>query len=250
MHRSPTPTVVLVHGANHDGWCWTPVLERLDRAGVRARTVDLPLDSYDADTRAVRDAVADARVHGPVVLVAHSYGGLPVSAGGHAADRLVFVAARMPLPGRSPAALTPEWNHPGFRESWSVRADGAVTLTAAAREVLYSGSPPALAESAARRWRPMWSRVPEQPLADPAWCTVPSLYVVCLGDRTVRVEAQRACAERAEERVALDCDHSPFFSAPDELTEVLVRQAASVGSDHDRTDRADAGTTRSTVPGW
>jgi pimeloyl-ACP methyl ester carboxylesterase len=219
--------VLLVHGANHDGWCWNPVLERLDRAGVRSRAVDLPLSSYEADTESVRAAVAEARTHGPVVLVGHSYGGLPVSAGGQAADRLVFVAARMPLPDHSPAALTPQWNHPGFRASWRVREDGAVTLTAAAREVLYSGSPPALAEAAARRWRPMWSRVPEQPVADPAWCSVPSLYVVCLRDRTVRVDAQRACAERAQEQEALDCDHSPFFSAPDELSEILVRQATN-----------------------
>jgi len=34
------PWVLLVHGANHDGWCWTPVLDRLARHGVLALRTD------------------------------------------------------------------------------------------------------------------------------------------------------------------------------------------------------------------
>ncbi|MER6956609.1 MULTISPECIES: alpha/beta fold hydrolase [unclassified Streptomyces] len=219
------PLILLVHGANHDGWCWSPVLERLDRIGVAGRAIDLPLTSFEEDTAAVRAAVREAAGARPVVLVAHSYGGLPVTAGGHLADRLVFVAARMPLPGESPAARTPRWGHPEFRAAWDTDDDGAVVLRAEAREVLYSHSPPDLAEAAARRWRPMRSRVPRTPIADPAWTSVPSAYVVCAKDRTVRVEAQRECAAHATESVEIDCDHSPFFSAPDRLTAILAEQA-------------------------
>lgn len=219
--------LVLVHGAHHDGGCWAPVVERLARRGLRALAVDLPLTSYEDDTEAVRAAVRDAAAGGrPVVLVAHSYGGLPVSAGGHGADRLVYVAARMPLPGHSPAALSPEWGYPAFRAASDVREDGAVVLRPEAREVLYSGSPEAAAEEAARRWRPMWSAVPDRPVPDPAWCGRPTLYVVCARDRTVRVEAQRACAAEAMASAELDCDHSPFLSAPDALTSLLADQAA------------------------
>ncbi|WP_460345579.1 alpha/beta fold hydrolase [Actinoallomurus acanthiterrae] len=223
------PLILLVHGAHHDGWCWTPVLERLDRAGLWARTLDLPLTSFEADTSAVRAEVREAARERPVVLVAHSYGGLPVAAGGHGADRLVFVAARMPMAGESPAELTPQWGHLEFRNAWHVREDGAVTLTPAARDALYSGSPANLAEIAARHWRPMWSRVPETSIPDPAWLSVPNAYVVCTRDRTVRVEAQRACAARAGEAVEIDCDHSPFFSAPDRLSQILTEQAMRVG---------------------
>jgi pimeloyl-ACP methyl ester carboxylesterase len=220
--------LVLVHGAHHDGRCWTPVVERLARHGLRALAVDLPLTSYEDDTAAVRAAVRDAAAGGgPVVLVAHSYGGLPVSAGGHGADRLVYVAARMPLPGRSPAALTSRWGRPEFRAAQDVREDGAVVLRPEARAVLYSGSPAGAAEEAARSWRPMWSAVPEDPLPDPAWVSRPTLYVVCARDRTVRVEAQRACAAEAGAYVELDCDHSPFLSAPDALTSLLAAEAGA-----------------------
>jgi pimeloyl-ACP methyl ester carboxylesterase len=219
------PLIVFVHGANHDGWCWTPVLERLERTGLRGQAIDLPLTSFEDDTATVRAAVRDARRDGPVMLVAHSYGGLPVSAGGHGADRLVFVAARMPMPGRSPAELTPRWGHPEFQAACHLGHDGAVRLRPAAREVLYSGSPSGLADLAARRWRPMWSQVPAGPLDRPAWVTVPSAYVICTADRTVRVEAQRACAGQAAESTEIDCDHSPFFSAPARLAEIVAEQA-------------------------
>ncbi len=219
------PLVLLVHGANHDGWCWTPVLERLDHAGLRGVAVDLPLTSFESDAAAVRTAVRQVAEARPVLLVAHSYSGLPVSAGGHDADRLVFVAARMPAVDESPAALTPRWGHPEFREVCEAGEDGGVTLRPAAREVLYSESPTNLTEVAAQRWRPMWSRVPEAPVPDPAWSSVPSAYVVCTRDRTVRVGAQRECAERAAESLEIESDHSPFFSAPDRLAEILAEQA-------------------------
>ncbi|MFI7128730.1 alpha/beta fold hydrolase [Nonomuraea sp. NPDC050153] len=228
------PLILFVHGANHDGWCWTPVLERLDRLGVAGRAVDLPLTSFEDDTAAVREAVREAARSRPVVLVAHSYGGLPVTAGGQEADRLVFVAARMPLAGESPAARTPRWGHPEFRAAWHTDDDGAVILRPQAREVLYSHSPPNVAELAAQRWRPMRSRVPEAPITDPAWTSLPCTYVVCTKDRTVRVDAQRECAAHATESVEIDCDHSPFFSAPGRLTAILADQAMRAA----RADRA------------
>ncbi|MDX2936152.1 alpha/beta fold hydrolase [Streptomyces ipomoeae] len=228
MSRSPArePFVLLVHGAHHGSWCWEEVTERLRAAGVRGHAIDLPLTSFTDDTETVRAAVREAAGHGPVLLVAHSYGGLPVSAGGHAAARLVYVAARMPLPGESPAQLTPTWNDPAFHRFLRAAPDGTVTLLPAAREALYSATPPRYAERAAALWRPMSSRVPDTPLDDPAWLTVPSAYVVCATDRTVRPEAQRACATRAAAHVELDCDHSPFYSAPESLAQFLATQAA------------------------
>jgi len=220
------PLILFVHGANHDGWCWAPVLERLDRVGVAGRAIDLPFTSFEDDTAAVREAVREIARARPVVLVAHSYGGLPVTAGGQGADRFVFVAARMPPAGESPAAHTPRWSHPEFRAAWDTGEDGAVILREEAREVLYSHSPPNMAELAAQRWRPMTSRVPRTPIIEPAWMSAPSVYVVCTKDRTVRVGAQRECAARATESIEIDCDHSPFFSAPDRLAALLAEQAA------------------------
>jgi pimeloyl-ACP methyl ester carboxylesterase len=217
--------VVLVHGANHDGWCWTPVLERLERSGVSAWAPDLPLTSYADDVAAVRRELAVRSRLGPVVLVAHSYAGLLISEAGHDAAELVFVAARMPISGEVPAETTESWSFPAFRESWILREDGAVTLGVAAVPILYGRSPRNLVRVAQEHWRPMWSRVPSERASAPAWRTVPSTYVVCLADETVRLDAQRACAARAAAVFELVSDHSPFFSAPDQLSAVLVERA-------------------------
>ncbi|PAZ12547.1 hydrolase [Streptomyces sp. SA15] len=222
------PFVLLVHGAHHGAWCWDEVTERLGEAGLRSHALDLPLTSFTDDTEAVRSAVREGARHGPVLLVAHSYGGLPVSAGGHAASRLVYIAARMPLPGESPARLTPHWNDPAFRQSAQTAPDGTVTLLSTAREALYSTTLPQYAERAAALWRPMRSQVPDTPLDNPAWLVAPSAYVVCAADRTVLPEAQRACAARATTRIELDCDHSPFYSAPEPLAQFLAAQAAAL----------------------
>jgi pimeloyl-ACP methyl ester carboxylesterase len=230
MSRSPAPepVVLLVHGAHHGSWCWEEVRQRLNATGVRSHAIDLPLTCFTDDTEAVRAAVHEAAQHGPVLLVAHSYGGLPVSAGGHAAARLVYIAARMPLPGESPALLTPTWNDPAFHRSVRTAPDGTVTLLPTARDALYSATPPRYTEHAAALWRPMHSRVPDTPLDDPAWLTVPSAYVVCAADRTVRPEAQHTCAARAATHLELDCDHSPFHSASEPLNRFLASQAALV----------------------
>lgn len=222
------PQFVFVHGAHHDGWCWTPVLERLDRRGLPGMAVDLPLTSFSDDVDCVREATVTAGRRGPVVLVAHSYGGLPVAAGGHLAEQLVFVAARMPQTRESPAALTRQWTDPRFRRTQDTDRHGVTRLRPDAAALLYSASPANLATRLAARWRPMSSQVPAAAVTDPAWHSVPSTYIVCAQDRAVLPAAQRACAARAGTTVEIVCDHSPFLSAPDRLVEVVVEAAARI----------------------
>lgn len=119
--------VVLVHGAWHGSWCWDEVAERLRAAGHRvvAPTLtglaerrhllgpEVTLDTHIADVaRAVRgeapddgEALGDGEAMGRVVLVAHSYGGMPgVGAADQLAQRcdaLVLLDAFLPLDGWS-----------------------------------------------------------------------------------------------------------------------------------------------------
>ena len=71
----------------------------------------------------------------------------------------------------------------------------------------------------------MRSGVPVEPLADPAWTSTPSAYVVCRRDRVVRVDRQRERAAHVDEHHELDCGHSPFLAVPDELAALLAEQA-------------------------
>jgi alpha-beta hydrolase superfamily lysophospholipase len=82
---SEEATVVLVHGAWHGPWVWDHIVESLASDGIETVTVDLPSSGADPgglgdlhdDVAAVQGVLDD--IDGPVVILAHSYGGAPVS---------------------------------------------------------------------------------------------------------------------------------------------------------------------------
>jgi pimeloyl-ACP methyl ester carboxylesterase len=219
-----TPTVVFVHGAYHDGSCWSLVRDLLAEAGIASHAVNLPFESFAGDCAAVRTAVTKAKANGPVLLVGHSYSGLVVSVAGHAADRLLYLAARLPAAGEIPADHTEAWTLPGFRTAAVTAPDGGTMLSPSAADLLYNTTDPNLRRFARQAWRSMHSEVPRDPIPDPAWTRIWTRYVVCTQDRVVSVSAQRAVAARANDVSEIDCDHSPFFSAPAELAAIVERE--------------------------
>ena len=99
------PTMLLVHGAWHGPWVWADLQAELGALGWRTRTVQLPSSSRTADpagvgpgvaedAAAVRRAIDD--IGGPVVVLAHSYGGIPVSQATAGATEVVHVVAWLP----------------------------------------------------------------------------------------------------------------------------------------------------------
>lgn len=223
-------SVLFVHGSFFSSWTWLPVVERLSTRGVECHSVELPFTSLADDVAVLGERIAELRAIGPVSVVCHSYTGITLSMAGHGASHLVFVAARMPAVGESQTALNPDWGHPGFRSCLRVDADGVMSLADEATEFLFHRSPPNLARMAMAYRRSMRSEIPVEPIDAPAWRSVPCSYVVCGDDRAVKVEQQRMRASWAAHSIELDCDHSPFLSAPDEL-------AAFIGDTHRREAR-------------
>lgn len=219
---------VLVHGACLGGWCWFLVEERLARAGLRVQALDLPLAGMDADTGAVREAIDEAqRSGGPVTVVAHSMGGLSVSAAARKADRLVFVAAAMPLEREPPAAMLAQMVVPGAIGAAEFAPDGTFTFTKRMADYVCQDSPEDLRRQMVARLRPTGTPFPTEPIPSPAWLMVPSAYVVCRNDECCPPAWQRGRAALVAESTELDADHCPFFSAPDQLSAFIMAQAAA-----------------------
>jgi pimeloyl-ACP methyl ester carboxylesterase len=214
-------SVLFVHGSFFSSWTWIPLMERLAARGVDSHTVDLPFTSLADDVLVVQDKIAELRLRGNVSVVCHSYTGITVAAAAHDAQHLVFIAARMPAVGESQAAISPQWGNPDFRTCINFGADGTLSLEDGATEFLFHRSPNSLARLAMANRRSMKSEIPIEPMENPAWITVPSSYVVCTDDRAVRLEQQRLRAGWAKHSIEIDCDHSPFFSAPDETASFI-----------------------------
>src|SRR5918994_6957319 len=70
---SGQPTVVLLHGAWADGSSWNDVIERLQAQGVQVTAPANPLRGISIDSAYIGSLLD--QIPGPVLVVAHSYGG-------------------------------------------------------------------------------------------------------------------------------------------------------------------------------
>src|SRR5690348_10694848 len=101
-------TVALVHGAFADSSSFTGVIERLQKKGVNVTAIPNLLRGISADSAYVASALS--QIDGPVLLVAHSYGGAVISNAATNAKNvvgLVFIAAFAPDEGEVLGAVTP-----------------------------------------------------------------------------------------------------------------------------------------------
>src|SRR5271154_5358137 len=73
--------VVLVHGAWADGSSWSKVIPILERRGLHEIAVQLPLTSLADDVATLQRAMQ--LIPGPLLLVAHSYGGVVITEAGN-----------------------------------------------------------------------------------------------------------------------------------------------------------------------
>ncbi|WP_222721337.1 alpha/beta fold hydrolase [Actinomadura sp. HBU206391] len=224
-----SPTLVLVHGAWHDTWCWEKLIDALP--DIETRAVSLPSSGHDpsalGDLRADADALRSvlASVDGPVVVCAHSYGGLPATeVAGETGDvrRLVYLCAFQLDVGESllgaAGGTGPEW--------WDVHeAQGHIEVLRP-QEVFYGDLDADTAAAAAARLGYQSLRSVTQPLTAAAWRTVPSTYVVAERDAAIPVPVQEAMAHRAQVVRRLDTSHSPFLARPAVLADLLREELA------------------------
>jgi pimeloyl-ACP methyl ester carboxylesterase len=226
----PKPTFVLVHGACHGPDCWAALAPLLRAAGFAVVAVDLPSSGPDrarlgdlhADSAVVRAAVDACE---SAIVIAHSYGGAPVTeglAGAANVARLVYLAAFMPAAGESLTDLTTDGT-----DDWALSADGLTIAAVDPGALFYGQCPPATAAAAIARLVPQAAVAFGQPVDQAAWTTIPSTYVVCDDDHAIRPAVQRRMAAQADTVTELASDHSPFLSHPQATAALLVELAAS-----------------------
>ncbi|TQJ16463.1 alpha/beta fold hydrolase [Kribbella jejuensis] len=224
---------VLVPGARLGAWVWDAVAERLRSAGHAVYAVTLSgLAEGDTDRVGQQQHVDDivSVVEGnelsDVVLVGHSYSGIPVGqAAGRIVDRLrrvVYVDSSIPADGLSFADAWAEEDRAWLEDQLT---DGDGTWLPAGAEYFVDQD---LSEQAINLLATRSTPHPGLTLTEPARLTrpideLPTTYIKCLmaGD-TPSPDVQQALKSPQWELTELRTGHWPMLSQPDELAKILA----------------------------
>ncbi len=224
------PTLVLIAGAWHGAWLWDKVVPLLGDLGWTVQTIDLPSVAALGEPRhGMLDDAAAVRRHleaidGPVVLVAHSYAGMPVTqaaAGLSHVRHIIYVAAFQLDVGDSLLGV-----FGAEPDVWNV--DGDTITVNDPIENMYADVPPGDAAWAQGQLLPSSYLTVTEALSAAAWRDTPSTYVVCERDQAFPPQAQeQIAAGRASEVRRLPSGHTPMLSYPVELTLLIADVAAA-----------------------
>jgi pimeloyl-ACP methyl ester carboxylesterase len=221
-------TFVLVHGAFGSPAELAPVIPELVALGHRAIAVDLPCTDPAAtlDDYAGAVARATAGIDGPLVVVGHSAGGATISLvpSRTRVDRLVYVTAVVPEPGRSIADVVGA----EVRETMlSVSRDDGNGCRSFDMAMLASLAPAEEREAylafLKATQRPQGWAAMEQPWPGRLHPDVSRIYVLCTEDNIIPPAKQREMAARlGVEPIEIASDHAVFALRPRELAALLV----------------------------
>jgi pimeloyl-ACP methyl ester carboxylesterase len=237
---SPSPTVVLVHGAFADASGYADVIRRLQAEGIDVRAPMNPLRSLAGDADAVVRYLS--AIDGPILLVGHSYGGAVISQAAPAVKEvtgLVFLSAFALDEGESCASVQEPFPpsllaSTGIPSSYDAPgAPGGPDLFIKIEDFHRTFC----ADLAEERAAPM--AVSQRPLSAAAlnekasavgWKDLPSWFMVSERDQAIPPECERFMAERMNavmESVA-GRSHAAFIAHPDIAADLILKAVAAV----------------------
>jgi pimeloyl-ACP methyl ester carboxylesterase len=232
-------TIVLVHGAFAESASWDKVIDSLVDAGHPVIAAANPLRDLATDAASIGDLVRT--IDGPVVLVAHSYGGAVISnvpADAGEITGLVYVNGFAPDPDESCFSLAGLFPGSTLGEDTLrpvPRSDGTTDLSIIQdrfHDLFCADVPAPQAERMAATQRPATQEALFAPSGErPLWRELPSWFVVGEEDRIIPAELQRFMAKRASARRTLEipgASHAISVSQP-EATSDLILEAAALG---------------------
>ncbi|MCJ1319512.1 hypothetical protein MMC15_004848 [Xylographa vitiligo] len=246
------PTFAIVPGAWHSPIHWDLVVPELNGAGYATRSLRLP--GVDSPTPKSISTTTDAHfiqsdVLGPllsdgkdVILVAHSYGGMPSGAaavGLSKAERsaaglpggiigLIWVAALIAHPGDSLKALVGGQFNPWVQIN---QATGQLGYEDP-REIFYNDVHPPVATVAISQLKPESENALSTPTGPQAWGDAfyngRRAYVTTLLDQCIPPRAQSGMLAGSAvewDVYEFDTGHSPFLVQPLQLSRTLIELA-------------------------
>ena len=232
--RSPRPTIVLVHGDWADGSSWTSVIKRLQDRGFTVVAPPNPLRGPAADAAYLASYLRT--ISGPIVLVAHSYGGFVATnaaTGNTNVKALVYIDAFIPDEGETLGGLTAGSGSCVDDSAFNaVPFDGGVDLYLrwepnppypGFTECFANGVGPKTAAVLAAVQRPAALAQYGEPSGPPAWKTIPSWSLIGTLDNVIPRALQEEMSSRAGARISrVRAGHLSLVTRPGDVTKVIL----------------------------
>lgn len=216
---TPVKTVILIHGAWADGSSWSKIIPLLQAKGLNVIAVQLPLTSLDADAAVTKRAIADSE--GPILLVAHSWGGNVMTEAGNDPKvvGLVYIAAGAPDVGESFADLIRPYPPAPALADAKQDAAGFFSLTAKGMAEDFAPDLPVAESSVMLAVQgPLSAAAFNAKATQAAWRNRPTWYIVAGNDRVIPVALEQSLATRIKATtITIASSHVIMLAHPNEV---------------------------------
>ena len=230
---TPVRNIVLVHGAFADATSWLSVIPLLEADGYHVVAVQNPLISFAEEVAATKRIIA--LQDGPVVLVAHSWGGVVITQAGDDPKvvGLVYISAYAPDAGQSANDASSPY---GWTEGQKqIRLDDAkfasMTLKGVSEDIAQR-LPPATQQlffaTQGQTYGPMF----DEKITIAAWQSKPSWVLISSNDRMLPPEMERAEVDRlhAIGSITLPTGHMSIMEDPGNVAAFINRAAMAASN--------------------
>jgi pimeloyl-ACP methyl ester carboxylesterase len=229
----PRPTIVLVHGDWADGSSWSGVIERLQRRGFTVVAPPNPLRGPSSDAPYLASFLQT--ISGPIVLVAHSYGGFVITNAATGNDNiraLVYIDAFIPDIGQTlvelaagscvdPATAFNAVPVPGGMVDLYLRSEANPPYPGFA-ECFANGVNRNQAAVLAAVQRPAALNQFGEPSGPPAWETIPSWSLIGTADRVITPAQQQVMSTNAGAQIStVKAGHLSLVTRPNAVTDII-----------------------------
>jgi pimeloyl-ACP methyl ester carboxylesterase len=232
--KGPRPTIVLVHGDWADASSWNDVIKRLQHKGFTVVAPPNLLRGPDTDAPYLASYLES--IAGPIVLVAHSYGGFVATnaaTGNDNVKALVYIDAFAPDEGETAGELVARGQSCVGNDALNlVPFDGGVDLYLRWEANLsYAGFIECFANGVDRHeaavlfatQRPAAPAQFTEPSGPPGWKTIPSWSLIGTLDNVIPLALQEEMSSRAGAHVTrLKAGHLSLITHPGEVTKVIL----------------------------
>ena len=232
-HDGVRPTIVLEHGDWADASSWTSVITRLQRKGFTVVAPPNLLRGPATDAPYLASYLRS--ISGPIVLVAHSYGGFVATnaATGNAdVKALVYIDAFVPDEGETAGELVARGASCVGSAFNVVPYDGGVDLYLPWEaegsypgflKCFANGVDPEEAAVLAATQRPAAPAQFSEPSGPPAWKTIPSWSLIGTQDHVIPLALQEEMDSRAGAHITrIDAGHLSLITDPGDVTKVIL----------------------------